>query len=80
MRSSVFFYQQKIFLFDETDGGAHHNVVPLVELEGQVPVGLDPLGVGGVHHRLAGGADGDGFSQLAVPGPRHPRHLCTVHL
>ena len=56
---------------------AYHNVVPLVELEREVPVGLDPLGVGGIHNGLAGGSDGYGLRQLAVTRPRHPGHLPT---
>ncbi len=52
-----------------------HDRVPLVEPQGQVPVALDPLGIVRVHDRLAGGPDGDGSLQLALPRPRHPRHL-----
>ena len=61
----------------ETLEPTYHNVVPLVELEREVPVGLDPLGVGGIHHGLAGGSDGYGLRQLAVTRPRHPGHLPT---
>lgn len=41
------------------------DIGPLVELQGQVPMALDPLGVGRVHNGLAGGADGDGLSKFA---------------
>lgn len=53
----------------------HHDVVPLVEFERQVVVGLDPLGVGRVHDRLAGRTDGDGLGQLRLAGARHPGHF-----
>jgi len=38
-------------------------------------VGVDPLGVDRVHHRLARRTDRDGDLQLRLPRPRHPRHL-----
>lgn len=47
----------------ETD----HHVTPLVEFDGQVSVGLDPFGVGWVHHGLTGGSDSDRLSQLSLP-------------
>jgi hypothetical protein len=42
------------------------NVAPLVQTEGQVTVGLDPLGVGGVHDGFGGGTDSDGFGQVGL--------------
>ena len=54
---------------------SYHDVVPLVELDGQVSVGLDPLGVGRVHDGLAGGTNCDGLRQFRFAGPGHPGHL-----
>lgn len=53
----------------------HHNVVPLVELDREISVRLDPFGVGRVHNRLTGWADGNGLGQLGVAGSCHPGHL-----
>ncbi len=49
--------------------------VPLVQPQRQVPVAADPLGVEGVHRRLAGGPDGQMLLQLVIPATSHPRHL-----
>ena len=54
---------------------SYHDVVPLVELDWQVSVGLDPLGVGRVHDGLAGGTNRDGLGKLGLARPGHPGHL-----
>ena len=52
-----------------------HDVGPLVDQEGEVPVALDPLGEVGVDDRLAGGAHHHGLvEQLAAP-VGHDRQL-----
>ena len=57
------------------DCTTHHHVVPLVQLDGKVSVGLDPLGVGRVHHCLAGWPHRYGLGQVRVPGLGHPGNL-----
>ncbi|KAI3476391.1 hypothetical protein L1887_62043 [Cichorium endivia] len=52
-----------------------HDAVPLVELERQVAVALDPLCVVGVHDGLGGGTDGDGTLEVAVAGLCDPSDL-----
>ena len=60
----------------------HHNVVPLVQFDGQISVRLDPLGIGRVHDCLRGGPDGDGLGQLSFSGSGDPGHfrreICDV--
>mmetsp|Transcript_16181 Transcript_16181/g.33201 ORF Transcript_16181/g.33201 Transcript_16181/m.33201 type:complete len:762 (+) Transcript_16181:84-2369(+) len=51
------------------------DVGPLVELEGEVAVGFDPVAEGGVHDGLGGGADGDGLGEGAVAGLGDPGDL-----
>ena len=52
-----------------------NDVGPLIELEGQVAMALDPVREGGVHDGFRGGTDGDGLGELSVTGPGHPRNL-----
>ena len=55
----------------EEDAGAHFpadDVGPLVDEDGEVAVGLDPLGVGGADDGLAGGADDEGLGQFGGRG------------
>lgn len=49
-----------------------NDVRPLVELEGKISVGSDPLSKGWVHDGLASGANGDGFLHFALARSRHP--------
>lgn len=53
----------------------YDDIVPLIELERQVSVGLDPLGIGRVHNRLRRGADGNRFGQVAITRLGDPGHL-----
>ncbi len=53
----------------------YHNVAPLVDLDGQVSVGLDPFSKRGVHHSLARGTNSNGLGQLRLTTPSHPRNL-----
>lgn len=50
----------------ENIGKMYHNVIPLVELDGQVSVRLNPLGVSRVHDRLTSWPDSNGFGQFRV--------------
>ena len=62
-----------------TPSSTYHHIAPLVDLDGQVSVGLHPSGKGRVHHGLRGGSDGYGLSQLCAPTPGDPGNLrCKV--
>ena len=52
-----------------------HDAVPLVQLEREVTVALDPLGVVRVHCRLGRRADGDGLLELGRACAGDPGHL-----
>ena len=56
------------------------HVCPLVEAEGQVPVGVDPLGVARVHNSFTGGSNGDGLREDALSGLGHPGYLRSKSL
>ena len=56
------------------------HVGPLIELEGQIAMALDPVRECGVHDGLGGGTDGDGLVQFAVTGLGHPGHLGSESL
>lgn len=45
-----------------------HDVVPLVQAQGQVTVGANPLGVVWVHDGFGGGTHGDGDLLVVSPG------------
>ena len=49
-----------------------HNVAPLVQPQRQVPVTSDPLREVRVHDSLGCRANGDGFCEFRLSGPRHP--------
>ena len=50
-----------------------NDVGPLVELEWQVSVTLDPIGVSWIHDSLTGWSDGDWFSEVGIAGLSDPR-------
>mmetsp|Transcript_19844 Transcript_19844/g.45749 ORF Transcript_19844/g.45749 Transcript_19844/m.45749 type:complete len:235 (+) Transcript_19844:1440-2144(+) len=52
-----------------------HHIVPLVELERQISMRMDPPLKRWVHDRFGGGTDGDRLSEVAVAGLGHPCHL-----
>mmetsp|Transcript_64495 Transcript_64495/g.140417 ORF Transcript_64495/g.140417 Transcript_64495/m.140417 type:complete len:214 (-) Transcript_64495:520-1161(-) len=52
-----------------------HNAAPLVELDGEISVGLHPIGVRSVHGRLARGTDSHWLFDVLVAELRHPGQL-----
>ena len=48
------------------------DVGPLVELEWEVSVTLDPVGVSWIHDGLTSWSDGDGFSEVRFSGLGDP--------
>ncbi len=52
-----------------------NNVVPLVELERQVAIRLNPAGVGRVHDCLTSGTNGDWLGEICLTGLGHPGDL-----
>lgn len=52
-----------------------NDVAPLVDLQWEVTMRLDPLGEGRIHDGFAGWTEGDRFRQIRVARLRHPGDL-----
>ena len=50
----------------------YHNVVPLVQLQGQITVRLNPFGISRVHNSFGSWSNGNWFSQIGVTRFGHP--------
>ena len=53
----------------------YHNVVPLIEFQRKISVGLNPLGVRWIHHSFTRRPYSDRFGQVAASGLGHPGNL-----